>query len=463
MQLLTRDWDTIFLVLSNAACIANVPFAYLIFGINDDDHNVCNTSYKFKSRKEGNQELEFWLRRLINPSIMFQHFECHYDDSIRLEILKIPTAKGEPTTFKNVSFIRFNSSITKLKDFPDYSRTIYNSEIDWSAEIIPNATLENLDVGAVDFARQKFKENSANKPYFDQIDDWTAEVLLDKAKITIAGGITNTALILLGESESSHLISPSIAEVTWKLDTEEKAYEHFTMPLLLSTNKILKRIRNVKYKFFPNNQLIATEVMKYDPESILEALNNCIAHQDYSRNERILLTEKVSKLLFYNAGSFYDGNVEEYSLGTKTPKKYRNKWLANAMVNLSMIDSLGYGIHKMYLSQKKRYFPLPDYAQSTTDTVVLELFGHAIDENYSKLLIEQKDEIDLTEVILLDKVQKNKPISTQAAKVLRKKGLIEGRKPNYYLAADIAKITDEKANYIKNRGFQRRPLQKNGH
>ena len=76
------------------------------------------------------------------------------------------------------------------------------------------------------------------------------------------------------------------------------------------------------------------------------------------------------------------------------------------MVKLNMIDSLGYGIHKMYKSQRKRYFPLPDYTKSTRDSVILEIYGHTIDENYSKLLIEKKDDLSLTEVILLDKVQK---------------------------------------------------------
>ncbi len=32
--------------------------------------------------------------------------------------------------------------------------------------------------------------------------------------------------------------------------------------------------------------------MKYDEESILEALHNCIAHQDYHENARIILIER---------------------------------------------------------------------------------------------------------------------------------------------------------------------------
>src|SRR5690606_37586888 len=120
---------------------------------------------------------------------------------------------------------------------------------------------------------------------------------------------------LLGKPESSHYILPGVAQITWKLDTEEKAYEHFGIPFFITVNDVLKQIRNVKYKFFPRNQLVAVEVQKYDPEVILEALNNCIAHQEYNYNSRIVLTEQTGKLIFANAGNFFEGSAEDYTTG----------------------------------------------------------------------------------------------------------------------------------------------------
>lgn len=216
----------------------------------------------------------------------------------------------------------------------------------------------------------------------------------------------------------------------------------------------MKNIRNIKYKFFPDNELLATTVDKYDTRTILEALHNCIAHQDYSLNRRITVTEKIDKLIFANAGSFFQGNPDDYSAGDKTPDKYRNPWLAQAMVNLGMIDTLGYGIHTMYLSQKNRFFPLPDYLLSESQKVVLQIHGHLIDENYSKMLIERKD-LSFSNVVLLDRVQKNLPIKKEAAATLKKEGLIEGRRPNYYVAATVAEVTGEKASYITNRAFDK--------
>jgi ATP-dependent DNA helicase RecG len=385
--------------------------------------------------------------------VNFEIFEFDYEGN-HIVLLRIPPAKGEPTHFQNKPYIRIGSNKTDLRTHPNFVRIIYNSQEDWSAKIIENSSINDLDDDALNLAREKFKEKSSRASFYDEIDNWDIATFLDKAKITINGKITNTAIILLGKEEASHYLLPAIAEITWKLETEEKAYEHFGAPLLLNTTKVLQNIRNVKHKFFPDNELLSTTVNKYDTRSILEAMHNCIAHQDYSFHSRVLITEKIDKLIFSNAGNFFEGNPDEYSDGEKTPERYRNYWLANAMFNLGMIDRLGYGIHTMYLAQRNRFFPLPDYLLSESQKVVLQIYGHSIDENYSKLLIERKD-LSLSQVVLLDRVQKKLIITEAAATALKKEHLIEGRRPNYYVAALVAAVTADKGSYIKNKAFDK--------
>ena len=89
---------------------------------------------------------------------------------------------------------------------------------------------------------------------------------------------------------------------------------------------------------------------------------------------------------------------------------------------------------------------------SDNDNVVLTLPGTVIDENYSLLLLENTN-IDLTTAVLLDKVQKGKPISENAVKMLRKEKLIEGRKPHLYVSKFIAKATDKQVEYTLKKGF----------
>jgi len=214
----------------------------------------------------------------------------------------------------------------------------------------------------------------------------------------------------------------------------------------------MHKIRNYPFKLFPNNSFLPGEGMKYDQEAILEAMHNCIAHQDYSQNARIVVIERENELEFRNKGNFYDGTYEDYISGERIPDKYRNPFLAQAMANIKMIDTEGFGIHKMFVSQKKRYLPMPDYDKSDSENVVLTIPGNVIDENYSLLLLENAD-IDLTTAVLLDRVQKGKPISESAVKMLRKEGLVEGRKPHLYVAKHIAKATNREVEYTLKKGF----------
>lgn len=164
------------------------------------------------------------------------------------------------------------------------------------------------------------------------------------------------------------------------------------------------------------------------------------------------MTEKQDSLKFQNDGNFYEGDYKQYITGEKTPKSYRNPALVKAMVNIKMIDTQGYGIHKMFQSQKDRFLPMPDYDLSTSNEVVLNLPGTIIDVNYSLMLMENQN-LTLTDTVLLDQVQKGRRISSEAVAMLRKRKLIEGRLPHIFVSKNIAQATDRKVEYSKHKGL----------
>ena len=437
--------------LSNGACLDNQDFGYLYFGVEDNTLELQGTTFEpLKTKAKGNQDLELFLRQYISPKINFTIEEFHAPDSKRFVVFVIPAAKGEPTKFQGTPYVRVDSSVTELTPYVDWVRQIYNSTIDWSAVIVPEAAIADLDEDAIAVARKGFYERFPDKA--ETAKAWDDATFLDKAKITINGNITRTALLLLGEEEATHYLG-HIAQIVWRLPTPtENAGNIFTIPFLLSTSKLNDSIRNYRIKIFPNNSLIPAEVWKYDNKTVLEAMHNCIAHQDYLRNERIVVTEETDQLVFENAGSFFDGDYEQYIEGKKTPKKYRNSFLANAMVNLKMIDTQGYGIHEMFMRQRERFLPMPDYDRSDPTRVKLIVPGHVIDAHYSLLLMERAD-LDLTTAVLLDSVQKKKPIGDKAITKLRKLKLIEGRKPNVFISQRIAGITHQEAEYTDMKGL----------
>lgn len=153
-------------------------------------------------------------------------------------------------------------------------------------------------------------------------------------------------------------------------------------------------------------------------------------------------------------GSFLPGDVDKVIRQDAPLEIYRNPFLAEAMVNLNMIDTQGGGIKRMFQKQMQRFFPMPDYNLAESDRVQVSIPGNILDEQYTRLLMERAD-LDLWKVILLDRVQKRQSITHDAHRLLKSAGLVEGRYPNLLIAAGVAKLTGQKARHIRERGFNK--------
>ena len=437
--------------LSNGACLDNEDYGYLYFGVEDETLKLLGTTFDVSRIKaKGNQNLEIFLRQYITPKIDFKIEEFHDESGKRYVVFIIPAAKGEPTCFMNIPYVRIDSSVSDLRPYTEWMRSIYNSQKDWTAEVIEDATMDDLDKDAIAKAREGYKQRFPNLA--KECDGWDDKVFMDKACLTIGGKITRATLLLVGKETSAYKLN-HIAQIVWKCFQDGQVFgDIYTIPFIRTTSELLGRIRNYRFKIYPKTSLIPAEVWKYDTESILEGMHNSIAHQNYEARARIIVTERQDSLIFQNDGNFYDGDYKQYITGEKTPKSYRNPALVKAMVNIKMIDTQGYGIHKMFQSQKNRYLPMPDYDLSTSNVVILNLPGAIIDENYSLMLLANQD-LTLTDAVLLDQVQKGHPIASEAIAMLRKRKLIEGRIPHIYVSKNIAQATDQKVEYSKHKGL----------
>lgn len=262
-------------------------------------------------------------------------------------------------------------------------------------------------------------------------------------------------MLLLGKNEDDYLMNGYTPRMTWKLYDEVNVidYEHFGIPFIINVEKIKSKIRNLRYRYMVNeNTLFPNEVDQYDNYILRELINNCIVHQDYKLRGNINIMEYKDKLIITNEGNFIPETIENVLKDGFSSPYYRNQFLANAMVNLNMIDTVGSGIRRVYDIQKRKFFPMPDYDLSEDNRVKVVLYGKIIDEKYSKILFE-KTNLDIDKVMMLDRVQKGLEISKEQSDYLRKDDLIEGRYPNVYISSDIAKITNKKNEYIDNKGL----------
>ena len=445
----TDDIGKYFSALANEANLRGEEAAWLVFGVHNKTRQVVGSDYRLQYERL--QSTKMQIAENTEPSITFRNIHELQDPNGRVVLFEIPAApRGLPISWKGHYYARAGESLTNLGlDKLDEIRQQTISS-DWTAQIIPDATIHHLDETALEKARASFARKYANRFSSDEISQWSLPVFLDRAKLTQDGKITRSTLLLLGKPESSYFLSPHPAQMTWKLEGPERAYEHFAPPFFLTTSALYQKIRNIQLRILPDDALLAVEVAKYDQKVVLEALHNCIAHQDYNRSGRIIVTEQPDRLIFENEGSFFEGTPDDYIAGNKTPRRYRNPSLVQAMTELNMIDTMGYGIHAMYLGQARRYFPMPDYDLSDPLAVKMTVYGHVVDPAYSRLLI-QKTDLPLTDILCLDRIQKNLPVSEATIRHLRRNGLIEGRKPNIHVSAIVAQATASKAEYIRTR------------
>ena len=435
------DFDKIgqyFSALSNEANLKGKPCAWLMFGVENTKHQVVGSNYRIDRKKLDSLKKEIGDKTTHNISFVEIHELTHPDG--RVVMFQIPAApQGIPVAYEGFYYGRANESLVALNI--EKIERIRNQVLnrDWSGNIVPDATFEHLDKEAILKAREQYKKK--HPKLANDIDGWNDELFLDKASITIDGQITNTAILLLGKDTSSHLLSPAIGQISWILKTTPGDYEHFQTPFILTVDKTLACIRNLKYRYMVDETtLFPQEVTMYDDWVIREALHNSVAHQDYGKCSRILVLEYNNHLIFDNAGSFIPVSVEEAIRYDRPQRYYRNPFLANAMVSLNMIDVIGSGIKKMFTIQRERFFPLPTYNISDKEHTEVTIYGELINENYSRLL-KKHPELSLDDVIVLDKIQKKLPVGEVETQRLRDLKLVLGLSSELQVAGNYTKIS----------------------
>ncbi len=452
------DFDELgryFSALSNEANLKGQSSGWLVFGVSDAlPRRIVGSN--FRPHRPGLDSLKNEIARETNHQITFMEIHELETPGGRVVLFQIPPApRCIPTEWRGQAYGRIGESLgnLSLQEIEQIRRQVLCE--DWSAQICEEARVEDLDSTAIEFARQEYKKK--HPALAGEVDQWDSLTFLNKAKICISGKVKKAALVLLGKSEAEHLLSPAIARITWVLkeaDGIERDYHHFGPPLILAVDEVFARIRNLKYRYLPDASLFPMEITQYDPWVIREILHNCIAHQDYSKAGRINVVEEPEALIFSNLGDFIPGSVEEVIRRDAPPELYRNRCLADAMVNFNMIDTIGSGIKRMFIKQKQRYFPLPDYDLGEQGRVKVRIIGKVIDEKYTRMIMRMPG-LTLFDVIALDKVQKRKSLAEDEYKALKAKRLIEGRRPRIFVSAEVAMATETQEDYIRKRAFDK--------
>ena len=449
-------------VISYVSAIANMDGGDLVIGVHDKTLEIVGTdTYNYDKQKA--------ILRLTERCVNLSTEDLYIDEFItddtnrKVWVIHIPKhLPKRPVFAHNKAWQRIEDSLVEMTT--ERMSTILDepifSETDWSAQIVSDATIDDLDEVAIAKARMMFKKVHSRIPEAE-VNAWTVETFLSKCGIMKNGGITRAAIILLGKYESAFKLRPAVVQVTWTRRDEKQDvvdYEHFTVPFILTVDEILSKIENLTMREMPGGTLFPDTMKQYDDYTIREALHNCIAHQDYTMQQRINFVENPTYLYFSNAGSFIPGTLEN-ALTNEEPQAYfRNECLCRAMVDFNMIDTVSRGIKKMFNEQWRRHFPMPDYEiDAKNRKVSVRIYGNEINKQYTNLL-KTNDSLTLWDCISLDAVQKGRTIHEDVAQNLLNRGLIEGEAPNYTISLGIAKATNQLQGYTKQKGLDKEKM-----
>ena len=456
-------------VISYVSAIANMEGGHLVIGVKDKTLEIVGTDISrltFNGQPANTQSATFKLIEqctyLSSEGLSIEDFVT--DDTHKtVWIIHIPKhLPRRPVLAHKKAWQRIEDSLVELTQermAVILEEPIYTAK-DWSAEIVQDATINDLNEVAIAKARMMFKKVHSRIPA-EEVNAWDVQTFLGKCGLTRNGGITRAAIILLGKYESAFKLRPAVAQVTWtRRDKNQEVvdYEHFTVPFILTVDEILSKIENLTLREMPGGTLFPDTMKQYDDYTIREALHNCIAHQDYTLQQRINFVENPSYLYYSNAGSFIPGTLEN-ALRNEEPQTYfRNECLCRAMVDFNMIDTVSRGIKKMFSEQWRRRFPMPDYEiDEVKKKVVVRIYGNEINRRYTDLL-KTNDTLSLWDCISLDAVQKGRTIHDNVAQDLQKRGLIEGGPSNYSISLSVAKDTRQLPSYTKTKGLDKEKL-----
>ena len=453
------DLGKYFSALSNEANLRGLDFAWLIFGYDEKKHEIVGTSYKNGESALNNLKHDFAQHTTDGQT--FREIVPIEVDGKRILMFKIPASpRNIVMKWKGIAFGRDGESLKPLNQSKMDEIRHQTPEPDWSAELVPNATIDDLDEVAIAKARKMFKKVHSRIPA-EEVNRWSTEEFLSKCELMVDGKLTRAAIILLGKMFSDSKLRPAVAEVTWTIRDEKQDvvdYEHFSVPFILTVDEILAKIHNLTLREMPGGTLFPDTMKQYDDYTIREALHNCIAHQDYTMRQRINFVENPGFLYYANGGSFIPGTLEN-ALATNGPQRFfRNACLCKAMVHFNMIDTVSRGIKKMFTEQMERRFPMPDYEiDNEKKEVAVRIYGNAINERYTKLL-KDNNTLTLHDCISLDAIQKGHRIDEEIAQDLMKRGLIEGEAPNYTISLGVAKASKQLPGYTKAKGLDKSRL-----
>ncbi len=362
--------------LSNSAALLEKPCGYIVWGIDDKTHDIKGTSFRPHETKVGNENLESWLLRLLDPKVDFRIHECDIDNN-HLVVFEVFPAPSRPVGFKGIEFIRIGSYTKKLREFPEKERSLWRIfdtkrfEDGLALESVSSDDVLSLISYPKYFSMMKYPLPDSRKAILEKL---TSERLIFR-RDSERYDISNVGAILFARNLG---------------DFERLARKSLRVILYKGTNRIetIKEQAGAKgyavgfegavdyiNNLLPQNEQIGralrSEVRMYPEIAIRELVANALIHQDFTITGAGPLVEIFSdRVEITNPGIPLIDTLRFID----EPPRSRNETLAGLMRRMGICEERGSGIDKVIFQVELFQLPAPDFRVAGSSTVAV-LYG----------------------------------------------------------------------------------------
>lgn len=319
--------------LSNAAAMCKKEFAYLIWGVSNETHEIVGTKFDFRKDIK-NEPLEHFLARQIFPDIDFSFHEIIIDGK-RLVLLEIPSASNSPVSFGGIRYIRIGSSKVNVAKYPEREAKLF--------EVLRKSekTMESIESDYQDLNFERLFTYFAGKGI-----SLRAETFKKNLGLLTKNGKYNLLAQLL--SDNSHIpIRVSIFSGKNKASSLFSVKEFGNTCILLSLDKVMEYadVINIIQADESKRVLSRKDVALFDMNAFREALINAFVHNKWVHGNAPMITVYSDRIEILSRGTLDPRQtIEGFFLGESVPV---NQKLSDIFLQLHISERSGRGVPKI--------------------------------------------------------------------------------------------------------------------
>ena len=413
--------------LGYIVALANEEGGFLVLGMDDTlPHKVVGSDFGLNKLGELEDAVYEKLGIRIRTSELFD------TDNNRVVLTTIPSRPiGKMMKFEGVPLMRVGESLRNMSD-EEMLAILTEKEPDFSDKICLHTTIDDLDEIAIIKLKEAYSEKQ-NNPRFLTLTNFQA---LSDLGLIKGNKVTYAALVLVGkELTIKSKLPQSAINLEYRNSLSQIVFDNkeiFSQPYFLAIDTLWSAINSRNGKIPVQQGAFIFDIPFFNKEVIREAINNAVAHRDYSKSSEIVIKQYPSELIITNPGGFPLGvNVDNLITVNSTP---RNRLLADVLAKTGIVERSGQGVDKIFYQTISESKPSPNYTYSDNYQVELRLSGVVEDKAFAmfirRIQQDRKDgeKLSVHEVIALNEIRKGlekKSIDIAILKKLEKEELIE--------------------------------------